>query len=109
MGNNVRKIGEIKYLVKPLIQENLYREVTPETKHSYSGIYMIYIDNFTSDKIVPIYIGQEKDIQRRYKKHFSEIMALNRLSYDEYYNYFFSRSSSFMKAILKRVRFLNIC
>ncbi|MFS0777696.1 hypothetical protein ABC255_17060 [Neobacillus sp. 3P2-tot-E-2] len=25
------------------------REVTPETKHNYSGIYMIYRDNFTSE------------------------------------------------------------
>ncbi|MGJ7912621.1 excinuclease ABC subunit C [Neobacillus sp. LXY-1] len=95
MDNNVKKIDNIKYQVKQLIQDNLYREVTPETKHNISGIYMIYIDNFTSEKIVPIYIGQAKDIQRRYKQHFSEILALNRLSYDEYHKYFFSRTSSF--------------
>ena len=89
MDRNESKFNNLKYQVKQLIQDNLYREVTPETKHNYSGIYMIYIDNFTSETIVPIYIGQAKDIQRRYKKHFSEIVALNRLSYDEYYNYFF--------------------
>ncbi|MGW6384527.1 excinuclease ABC subunit C [Peribacillus butanolivorans] len=95
MDNNVKNIDNIKYQVKQLIQENLNREVTPETKHTFSGIYMIYIDHFTSEKIVPIYIGQATDIQRRYKQHFSEIIALNRLSHDEYNKYFFSKSSSF--------------
>lgn len=95
------KFDIIKHQVKQLVQENLHREVTPETKHNYSGIYMIYIDNFTSKKIVPFYIGQSTDIQRRYKKHFSEIIALNRLSYDEYYKYFFSESGSFYEGGFK--------
>lgn len=95
MDNNVSKFDNIKYQVKQLIQENLNGEVTPGTKHTFSGIYMIYIDHFTSEKIVPIYIGQAKDIQRRYKQHFSEILALNRLSYEEYHNYFFLKSKSF--------------
>jgi hypothetical protein len=106
--NAMKKIDYIRNQVKHLIQENLYREVTPDTKHNNSGIYMIYIDNFISEKIVPIYIGQAKDIQRRYKQHFSEILALNRLSYDEYNKYFFSKSQSFYEGISKRVRFLNI-
>jgi hypothetical protein len=97
----VNKIDDIKIQVKQLIKDNLYREVTPETKLSNSGIYMIYIDNFISDKIIPIYIGQAKDIQRRYKQHYSEILALNRLSYDEYYKYFFSKSSSFYEGGFK--------
>jgi len=101
MDSSTRKMDDIKYQVKQLIQENLYREVTPETKHKISGIYMIYIDNFTSEKIIPIYIGQSKDIQKRYKDHFFEILALNRLSYDEYHNYFFSRSSSFYEGKFK--------
>ena len=101
MDTNVIQFENIKYQVEQLIQENLYREVTPETKHHISGIYMIYIDHFTSKKIVPFYIGQSTDIQRRYKKHFSEIIALNRLSFDEYYNYFFSKSSSFYEGEFK--------
>lgn len=103
------KIDNIKYQVKQLIQESLYWEVTPETKHNIAGIYMIYIDNFTSEKIVPIYIGQSKDIQRRYKQHFSEIIALNRLSYDEYNKYFFSKIVLSMKGNWNHVKFLNIC
>ncbi|WP_404292625.1 excinuclease ABC subunit C [Cytobacillus kochii] len=101
MDNVVKKIDNIRNKVKQLIQKNLNREVTPETKHNISGIYMIYIDNFSSEKIVPIYIGQAKDIQRRYKQHFSEILALNRLSYDEYNKYFFSKSTSFYEGHFK--------
>ncbi|MDU1845222.1 MAG: excinuclease ABC subunit C [Niallia nealsonii] len=99
--NNAIEIDDIKQQVKQLIQDNLYREVTPETNFKVSGIYMIYIDNFTSDKIVPIYIGQATDIQRRYKQHFLEIIALNRLSYDEYNKYFFLKSSSFYEGRFK--------
>ncbi|MBR8645140.1 hypothetical protein KEH51_15735 [[Brevibacterium] frigoritolerans] len=62
---------------------------------------MIYIDNFTSEEIVPFYIGQAKDIQRRYKQHFEEILALNRLSYEEYKNYFYSGSSSYYEGKFK--------
>ncbi|WP_394542160.1 excinuclease ABC subunit C [Priestia aryabhattai] len=101
MISRVNKIDNIKYQVKQLIQENLYREVTPETNHTFSGIYMIYVDHFTSEKIVPIYIGQAKDIQKRYKQHLSEILALNRLSYDEYNKYFLSKSSSFYEGSFK--------
>lgn len=101
MNNNVKKIDEIKYSAEQLIQDNLYREITPETKYNISGIYMIYIDNFSSEEIVPIYIGQSKNIQKRYKDHLCEILALNRLSYDEYYKYFFSKSSSFYEGRFK--------
>ncbi|HDR7612510.1 TPA: GIY-YIG nuclease family protein [Bacillus mycoides] len=101
MNNNMKKIDNIKFQAKQLIQDNLYREVTPETKHNISGIYMIYVDNFTSEKIVPIYIGQSVNIQTRHKQHFKEIISLNRLSYDEYYEYFFSKSHSFYDGSFK--------
>ncbi|QUW23612.1 excinuclease ABC subunit C [Sporosarcina sp. Marseille-Q4063] len=101
MGNCVRDINELKQQVKQLIVENNHKEVTLQTKYKSSGIYMIYIDNFTDDKVVPIYIGQSIDIQRRYKQHYSEILALNRLTYDEYERYFFSKGSSFYEGSLK--------
>jgi len=62
-------------------------EVLPTTKIKKSGIYMIYIDCFEDEKIIPIYIGKSTDIQKRYKSHYQEILALNRLSYDEYKKY----------------------
>jgi hypothetical protein len=99
--NNSKKFVDVRQQVKQLILDNSYREVTPYTEYNISGIYMIYIDEFTSDKIIPIYIGQAKDIQRRYKQHFCEILALNRLSHDEYYKYFFSKSYSFYEGNFK--------
>jgi hypothetical protein len=97
----MKSLSDVKSIVGRMIQEHSYREITPETKYNTSGIYMIFIENCASDKIVPIYIGQSKDVQKRYKVHMTEILALNRLSYDEYYNYFFSKSSSFYEGRFK--------
>ncbi|MDT8860992.1 hypothetical protein N0O92_12185 [Alkalihalobacillus sp. MEB130] len=102
-----RTIDDIKSQVQNLIQENSHREVTSESKHNLSGIYMVYVDNFTSEMVVPFYIGKSKDIQRRYKQHFTELSALNRLSYDEYYKYFFSKSISFYDGTFKTTKFFK--
>lgn len=32
---------------------------------------MIYINNFNDSKIIPIYIGQTTNFQKRYKQHLS--------------------------------------
>jgi hypothetical protein len=101
VNNQFNKFNIIKSQVKQLIQENLYREVTTETKHNISGIYMIYVDKFTSENIIPIYIGKAKDIQKRYKQHYTEILALNRLTYEEYHKYFFINSHSFYEGKFK--------
>lgn len=101
MSSSLRDINELKHKVKEIIKANSHREVTSQTKYKVSGVYMIYIDKFTKDKVIPVYIGQSKDIQRRYKQHYSEILALNRLSYDEYERYFFSKGSSFYEGNFK--------
>ncbi|MEG9298050.1 excinuclease ABC subunit C [Mangrovibacillus sp. Mu-81] len=94
-------INDVKSMVNKLIEEHSDKEITPDTNYKISGIYMIYIDKLTSDKMVPIYIGQSKDVQKRYKVHLSEILSLNRLSYENYYNYFFSKSNSFYEGRFK--------
>lgn len=48
---------------------------------------MLYVNHFTNDSIVPIYIGQTVDLQRRYQDHIKEILALNRLSKKFYEHY----------------------
>ncbi|MDF2946161.1 MAG: Excinuclease subunit domain protein [Bacillales bacterium] len=101
MKNSLRKIQDIKSEVRQLIDQNSHMEVTPETKYNIPGIYMIYIDNFSSENIIPIYIGQSKNIQNRYKAHLCEILSLNRLSYEEYKKYFFEKSSSFYEGNFK--------
>lgn len=78
-------LNSFKEKVLSAIENNSKREVTKETKYTNnSGIYMIYIDNFSSERIIPIYIGKTRNFQKRYKEHFTEIMALNRLDYDYY-------------------------
>lgn len=60
------------------------QEVTNKTDFCFGGIYMLYVDDFSDDKVVPFYIGQTTDFQRRHKQHFSELLELNRYNYDDY-------------------------
>ena len=70
-----------------------YEELTPFTKCNFSGIYMIFIDNFKDEKIIPIYIGETKHFQQRYREHFAKLLKLNRMSYDEYCDYIRSKEA----------------
>ena len=81
----------LKEKVKNLIKGK--REVTSRTKYKIGGIYMLYVDNFEDDKIIPFYIGQASDIQDRHKSHMKEIFSINRLDSEFYedavlYNYY---------------------
>ncbi|MGK7378339.1 excinuclease ABC subunit C [Planococcus sp. 1R117A] len=104
MGNATRKIEDVELQVQQLIQMNSNIEVTADTKHKISGIYMIYINNFSSETVVPIYIGRSVDIQKRYKEHLVEVLALNRLSSEEYHKYFFSKSRSLYERKFKSTK-----
>lgn len=75
---------KIKENVINLIKEK--REITSKSKYKIGGIYMLYIDNFEDDKIIPFYIGKTHDFQERHKEHMKEIFAINRLEKD-YYEY----------------------
>jgi len=80
---------QIKNKVLTIIESDNKVEISNNTDNKNIGIYMIYIDNFEDDRIIPIYIGQtgsgkNRDFQNRYKEHLQEIMALNRLQYDYY-------------------------
>ena len=82
---------EIRNEVKEVIKNSNNNEINNNSNNKNIGIYMIYIDNFNDDKIIPIYIGQtgygkNRNFQNRYKEHLQEVMALNRLRYD-YYKY----------------------
>lgn len=79
-----------KYLEKvlSLIKAN-NKEITSTTQFVSSGIYMIYLEDFTDNKIIPFYIGQTHNFQNRHKQHFQEILSLNRLSYETYKQMFF--------------------
>lgn len=82
---------KIRNEVKEVIKNSNNNEINNNSNNKNIGIYMIYIDNFNDDKIIPIYIGQtdygkNRNFQNRYKEHLQEVMALNRLKYD-YYKY----------------------
>src|SRR5690625_1220024 len=99
--NKEAQFHEIKQQAQQLIRTHQHREVTATTNYKTAGIYMIYVNHFVDDQFVPIYIGQAKDIQKRYKDHYTEILALNRLSYEEYKHYFFSKSPSLYEGRFK--------
>ena len=80
---------EIKNKVKKIVNDKNTEEISNKTNNKNIGIYMIYIDNFCDDKVIPIYIGQtgygkNRNFQNRYKEHLKEIMALNRLEFNYY-------------------------
>ena len=61
-------------------------EITSKTNYKIGGIYMLYVDNFENNKIIPFYIGKTHNFQERHKEHMKEIFAINRLDKD-YYEY----------------------
>ena len=75
---------EIRDKVFEIININKHNEVNRKTDIKKSGIYMLYVDCFDDDKIIPFYIGQTNNFQERYKQHFCEILSLNRLDYSCY-------------------------
>lgn len=75
---------DIKCRVLELIEINRQREVSRKTDYRKAGVYMLYVDCFTDDSIIPFYIGQTDDFQARHKKHLTDLLALNRLDQDAY-------------------------
>ena len=74
----------IRNKVTSIIEQNKTNEITCNSNINDSGIYMLYVDCFDDETIIPFYIGQTSNFQDRHKKHFSEIMALNRLNRECY-------------------------
>ena len=70
--------SEIRSKVIRIIEQNKTNEVTSNSNLIEAGIYMLYVDSFDDDTIIPFYIGQTNNFQKRHKEHFSEIMALLR-------------------------------
>lgn len=79
----------VKNCYKKLNTFTFLDEINESSNITESGIYMIRIDNVHSETMVPIYIGRSQNMQKRFKNHLKRLMALNRLGYQEYLNYFF--------------------
>lgn len=82
--NPLRTVDSLKEEILALVRASNDLEVTRSTSNGAAGIYMIYVDDFSDELVIPIYIGQTKNFQRRYRQHLSEIMSLNRLGHDYY-------------------------
>lgn len=80
----------VKNCYKKLNTFTFLDDINESSNITESGIYMIRIDNVHSETLVPVYIGRSKNMQKRFKAHLKRLMALNRLRYQEYYNYFFN-------------------
>jgi len=85
--------NEIKSEVLNLIK--VKTEVNRFTKINTTGIYMLYVDCFDDNNVLPIYIGKvsrhdksARSFQSRYKEHLQQILILNRFKYWVYKNNF---------------------
>lgn len=78
---------QVKEEICALIQTK--PQVTASTPRGVSGIYLLYVDDFSDDKVLPIYIGQTTDFKARLRQHVSDVSKLNDVPYHEYYNRFF--------------------
>lgn len=82
------KFHELKQEIQSVI---LQAGVHVSRKESYQrvGIYLLYVDDFSDEKIIPFYIGKTTNFTRRYRDHLRDLKKL--LEYDcaEYHNKFF--------------------
>lgn len=86
--NMISTFESVKEKVLKIIDDNKSNEITRKTENLQKGVYMLYVDDFSDDKIIPFYIGEtgkgDANFQERYKTHFCELIALNRLEYNYY-------------------------
>lgn len=75
---------QIRCNVLNIIDQKKDREVTRDSSFHMAGVYMLYVDCFADNTIIPFYIGQTNNFQERHKQHFTEILALNRLNRECY-------------------------
>ena len=84
----VNEFNETKRKIMEIIKDK--KEITNRTNYKSKGIYLLYVDNFSDEKILPIYIGkvsgEKRNFQHRHKEHMMEIIALNRFT-KEYYEF----------------------
>ena len=68
--------------LKNYISNHNFEEINEVSNITSRGIYLIYIDKLLYNTILPIYIGQTDNFQKRYKEHISKLLVLNRIDYN---------------------------
>lgn len=54
-----------------------HQHITTDSSFTACGIYMLYVDDFSSNRIIPIYIGQTTDFRKRLKQHLTDLEEIN--------------------------------
>ena len=106
------KFEDAKEEIIKLIKDK--NEITNRTDFKTGGIYLLYVDNFDSEKIIPAYIGKTHNFQERHKEHLKEILSINRLTkknhtsaiISKYYEVHY-KSSKFFKYLVDNENSLN--
>ena len=63
-----KSIERSKNKIKELIKNKPVISETSKYEHQ-AGIYLFYIDDFSDDKTIPIYVGASSDLQSNYEKY----------------------------------------
>ena len=103
----MHEFERVKRDIQSLLNESNI-EVTHQTKFEESGVYLLYVDHFTDDKVLPIYVGQSKDIQKRYKEHITKLLALNHFDSEYYTSSFLSGGALDMMVVCTLPRYSSI-
>lgn len=75
----MKSFNEIQECVLDIVEKNKKKQVTSSSNLDTAGVYMLYVDDFTDERIIPFYIGQTDNFQERFKQHYTQLLALNRL------------------------------
>lgn len=73
---------EIKNAVKRIVKSHTY--INDEYVGPRSGIYMLYVDNFSDSTVIPIYVGKTVNFRQRLKQHIRDIDLINQTSFADY-------------------------
>ncbi len=79
------EFNELKQSVLNLIANSSQR-IKSDTSIHKSGIYLLYVDDFSDKKVIPFYIGKTNDFQKRFQMHLKDIKGLMQHSCVEYQN-----------------------
>ena len=68
--------SDFKKIRSHIIKLTGNEQISKSTHSKVGGIYMLYIDNFDDDYIIPFYVGRTSSFSRRLSQHISEIKKL---------------------------------
>lgn len=86
--NAHERFNSIRNQVLSCIHSSNYPSITLKSPSCISGIYMLYIDDFSDERIIPFYIGKSIDLRKRFRQHIDDIKRINSYSHADYHGLF---------------------